>query len=314
MHRARVGLVRTAGVRGRDLGPLPGGRRPGVRPRRQRGRRRARRARDHRADAVDAGGAVGRHRRQRYRDSYFDRYPGIWRQGDWIRFTERGSCVLTGRSDATLNRGGVRLGHGRVLRGGRGAAGDHRRAGGPPRGSSGGAGELLLFVVPATESTSTRSSRADRDGAARPALAAARPRRDRGRAGDPAHADRQEARGAGQADPPRRARGDGGQPRLARRSRRRSIRSSRWRRGGRTARQGSITMTACSRGQRGPKRESNTDSSPREPERWRVRGGTTAGLAWAEILAETHLAFEVHPTPRTPPSSAARSPDARSAI
>jgi acetoacetyl-CoA synthetase len=50
--------------------------------------------------------------RERYHASYFDRYPGIWRQGDWIKFTERGSCVLTGRSDATLNRGGVRLGTG----------------------------------------------------------------------------------------------------------------------------------------------------------------------------------------------------------
>jgi acetoacetyl-CoA synthetase len=49
---------------------------------------------------------------ERYRSSYFDRYPGVWRQGDWIRFTPRGSCVLTGRSDATLNRGGVRLGTG----------------------------------------------------------------------------------------------------------------------------------------------------------------------------------------------------------
>jgi acetoacetyl-CoA synthetase len=37
-------------------------------------------------------------------------YPGIWRQGDWILFTEYGSCIVTGRSDATLNRGGVRLG------------------------------------------------------------------------------------------------------------------------------------------------------------------------------------------------------------
>jgi acetoacetyl-CoA synthetase len=47
-----------------------------------------------------------------YRDSYFVMYPGIWRQGDWISFSERGSCVVTGRSDATLNRGGVRLGTG----------------------------------------------------------------------------------------------------------------------------------------------------------------------------------------------------------
>jgi len=45
-----------------------------------------------------------------YRSSYFEHYPGVWRQGDWIRFSECGSCVVTGRSDATLNRGGVRLG------------------------------------------------------------------------------------------------------------------------------------------------------------------------------------------------------------
>jgi acetoacetyl-CoA synthetase len=46
----------------------------------------------------------------RYRAAYFDHYPGVWRHGDWILFTERGSSVITGRSDATLNRGGVRLG------------------------------------------------------------------------------------------------------------------------------------------------------------------------------------------------------------
>jgi acetoacetyl-CoA synthetase len=45
-----------------------------------------------------------------YRSLFFEHYPGIWRQGDWIRFSARGSCVVTGRSDATLNRGGVRLG------------------------------------------------------------------------------------------------------------------------------------------------------------------------------------------------------------
>jgi acetoacetyl-CoA synthetase len=46
----------------------------------------------------------------RYRDTYFDVYPGIWRHGDWVRFSEVGSVVVAGRSDATLNRGGVRLG------------------------------------------------------------------------------------------------------------------------------------------------------------------------------------------------------------
>ena len=47
-----------------------------------------------------------------YRSAYFELFPGVWRQGDWIRFSERGSCEVTGRSDATLNRGGVRLGTG----------------------------------------------------------------------------------------------------------------------------------------------------------------------------------------------------------
>lgn len=46
----------------------------------------------------------------RYRAAYFEDFPGVWRHGDWITVTERGTCVITGRSDATLNRGGVRLG------------------------------------------------------------------------------------------------------------------------------------------------------------------------------------------------------------
>ena len=46
----------------------------------------------------------------RYRAAYFEDFPGVWRHGDWVTFTEDGSCVVTGRSDATLNRGGVRLG------------------------------------------------------------------------------------------------------------------------------------------------------------------------------------------------------------
>jgi acetoacetyl-CoA synthetase len=47
---------------------------------------------------------------RRYHDSYFDMYPGIWRHGDWIKITERGSAIIYGRSDSTLNRGGVRMG------------------------------------------------------------------------------------------------------------------------------------------------------------------------------------------------------------
>jgi acetoacetyl-CoA synthetase len=46
----------------------------------------------------------------RYRESYFEMYPGVWRHGDWIRFTGRGSAVIEGRSDSTLNRQGIRFG------------------------------------------------------------------------------------------------------------------------------------------------------------------------------------------------------------
>ncbi|MDV3128443.1 acetoacetate--CoA ligase [Mycobacterium sp. 21AC1] len=52
----------------------------------------------------------------RYRDSYFQTYPGVWRHGDWVEITDRHSVVITGRSDATLNRSGVRLGSAEVYR------------------------------------------------------------------------------------------------------------------------------------------------------------------------------------------------------
>jgi acetoacetyl-CoA synthetase len=47
---------------------------------------------------------------ERYRDSYFDMFPGVWRHGDWIEITSRGTSVIYGRSDSTINRGGVRMG------------------------------------------------------------------------------------------------------------------------------------------------------------------------------------------------------------
>lgn len=47
---------------------------------------------------------------KRYHDAYFDTYPGVWRHGDWITVTERGSIVVHGRSDSTLNRHGIRMG------------------------------------------------------------------------------------------------------------------------------------------------------------------------------------------------------------
>ena len=46
----------------------------------------------------------------RYRESYFEMFPGVWRHGDWVKVTGRHSCIIYGRSDSTLNRGGVRMG------------------------------------------------------------------------------------------------------------------------------------------------------------------------------------------------------------
>ncbi len=53
---------------------------------------------------------------ERYRESYFQEYPGIWRQGDFFRINERGSSFVLGRSDATLNRHGVRIGTAEIYR------------------------------------------------------------------------------------------------------------------------------------------------------------------------------------------------------
>jgi acetoacetyl-CoA synthetase len=85
----------------------------------------------------------------RYREAYFDTFPGVWRHGDWLTITERGTLVITGRSDATLNRGGVRLGTSEfysVVEGFAEVADSlvihlEDRDGGP--------GELILFLVPA---------------------------------------------------------------------------------------------------------------------------------------------------------------------
>jgi acetoacetyl-CoA synthetase len=83
----------------------------------------------------------------RYRAAYFEAYPGVLRFGDWIRFTERGSCVLTGRSDATLNRGGVRLGTGELYSVVEGIEEVADSLVVHLEDPEGGPGELLLFVV-----------------------------------------------------------------------------------------------------------------------------------------------------------------------
>jgi acetoacetyl-CoA synthetase len=84
----------------------------------------------------------------RLREAYFATYPGVWRHGDWLTITERGSCIVTGRSDATLKRGGVRIG----------TAEFYGIVEALPEiadslvvhleDADGGPGELLLFIVP----------------------------------------------------------------------------------------------------------------------------------------------------------------------
>jgi acetoacetyl-CoA synthetase len=52
----------------------------------------------------------------RYRASYFEHFPGVWRHGDWIEITSRGTAVIYGRSDSTINRGGIRMGTSEIYR------------------------------------------------------------------------------------------------------------------------------------------------------------------------------------------------------
>ena len=52
----------------------------------------------------------------RYRESYFEMFPGVWRHGDWIEITARGTAIIYGRSDSTINRGGIRMGTAEIYR------------------------------------------------------------------------------------------------------------------------------------------------------------------------------------------------------
>jgi acetoacetyl-CoA synthetase len=137
---------------------------------------------------------------RRYRDAYFGEWPGVWRHGDWVTFTERGSCVISGRSDATLNRGGVRIG----------TAEFYAVVESMPEVADSlvvhldDGDRLLLFVAlrDGAELTDALRSRIVRRAAIDP-LATARARRDRGGARHPADPVGQEARGTGEAHPDR---------------------------------------------------------------------------------------------------------------
>jgi acetoacetyl-CoA synthetase len=85
----------------------------------------------------------------RYRSTYFEQYPGVMRFGDWVRFTAHGSSVITGRSDATLNRGGVRIGTAEIYRVVEQMADVDDSLVVHLEDPDGGMGRLLLFVHPA---------------------------------------------------------------------------------------------------------------------------------------------------------------------
>ena len=83
----------------------------------------------------------------RMRAAYFEPWPGVWRHGDWLTITDRGSCVITGRSDATLNRGGVRLGTAELYAVVEALPEVADSLVVHLEDAGGGSGELLLFVV-----------------------------------------------------------------------------------------------------------------------------------------------------------------------
>jgi acetoacetyl-CoA synthetase len=89
----------------------------------------------------------------RYREAYFDTFPGVWRHGDWLTITERGTLIITGRSDATLNRGGVRLGTSEFYSVVESFAEVADSLVVHLEDPAGGPGELILFVVPASGHT-----------------------------------------------------------------------------------------------------------------------------------------------------------------
>ena len=165
----------------------------------------------------------------RLREAYFEMYPGIWRHGDWIRITERGTAVIYGRSDSTINRGGIRMGTSEIYRAVLAVPDMRRRA--RRRRPAPGAGQLDAAVRRAARGRELDDAlvAADPPARARGLLAAPRPERGpRDRRGA-AHAVGQGARGAGQAHP--HGRGARAAPRAATRSPTppRSTSSSRWR-------------------------------------------------------------------------------------
>ena len=154
---------------------------------------------------------------QAYREAYFTTYPGVWRHGDWCRIVpERGSVVVSGRSDATLNRGGVRLGTAEFY----GVVNEIPEVLDSLVVDT--SDQLLLFVVLADGAGRWLDDDLRRriNAALRTQLSPRHvPDRIEARPRPAPHAQRQEARGAGEADPARRAAGPSRRPRRRRKPR-----------------------------------------------------------------------------------------------
>ena len=149
----------------------------------------------------------------RYREAYFEPWPGVWRHGDWLEITDRGTCIITGRSDSTLNRGGVRMGTADIY-----AAVESIPAVldcvvlGVEQPDGGYWMPLFVQLAPGEELTDELQAQLQ-DGDPRAGQPAARARRDHRRARRAAHPHRQAAGGAAQAAVPGRRPGEGGQRR-----------------------------------------------------------------------------------------------------
>ena len=160
----------------------------------------------------------------RFREAYFEPWPGVWRHGDWLEITPRGTCIITGRSDSTLNRGGVRMGTADIY-----AAVESIPAVvdcvvlGVELPDGGYWMPLFVQLAPGIGAHRRAAGRAE-GGDPVAGLAAARARRDHRRPRRAAHPHRQAAGGAAQAAVPGRRPGEGGQPRRGgRRVRRRPL-------------------------------------------------------------------------------------------
>ena len=206
----------------------------------------------------------------RYHAAYFDMYPGVWRHGDWIEITSRGTAIIYGRSDSTINRSGVRMGTSEI----------YRAVASVPEVT-----DALVVDIPrpGTELDAAVRRPARRRRAERRASGRAR-RRIREQcsrhvpdevyaiAEVPPHALRQGARGAREAHPDRHPARAGGVPRLARQPRRaglvrRAVIQARLARVGRAMTSnrrwsGSISTATCPTRRRSTSRRSNGSGSP----------------------------------------------------